>query len=650
MADTSYFDRFLKAEKNPAIQSLKRLPSATLEYLDSLEPDNSLPLTVGEDIIQDFKNIIPNFVDFGLDTGEAIDDFLRSDSATVSGLKDGSINEGDVNLTGIDLVEVLGDNFGPSVPEEFKNVGPGQSNRFDPSGGGLFKLRPGEGLGEFGGLPEEKIPTLSPELQSEAFGDLEFELEKEKQRKIDAENFRKQEEKLTQGGLNSMTIAESDKINAESKKMTQEQQEEGFLSAMDDFFEGARGAGPKVPKKRTIAEYKRAFSEATGIDTSGKVDKKDALMAFGLALMQNKAGKNINISKMLTEVGVAGEKALPALEKAKERARQGALAGGKYALQTQSSDKAVRAAAEEKMLNRDKYWVYKKGTSDKPFEGFNTGQFEDLNKYELDKLMKDPKFQEQYEFISSNDRMDVLAKREAAYIAANDLGEQWEKSEPVSLIGGKWEEAPEVFQVTSSNIKSNWKGDRSVLKLLGQDAKFTVRQFQSYQEDIFKDEKKFDELINNINRGVSIPGQIGGSIKEFFIGMGISGIDTSTPAKAKQALKNFAIDNATEILKESGKTLSDGDRKLVAQRVGEISWGNANPELIKRQIKDVYDLIVVKAQKNLDTAIENLNSNYGIPISSSSSNSGQSAPTKEEIVEFNKMYGTKFTMETFPKD
>ena len=383
-----------------------------------------------------------------------------------------------------------------------------------------------------------------------------------------------------------MPVAESDKVKKESAALTKKDAEEGFMSAMDDFFENARGTGPEVPKKRTIKEYKKAFSEATGIDVSGKVDKSAFLMSIGLGLLQNKAGKNFNVSKLLEASGKAVEEALPALEKAKERARQGALAGGKYALQTQSSDKAVRAAAEEKMLNRDKYWVYKKGTSDKPFEGFNTGQFKDLNKYELDKLMKDPKFQEQYDFVSSNDRMDVLAKREAAYIAANDLGEQWEKSEPVSLIGGKWEEAPEVFQVTSSNIKSNWKGDRSVLKLLGQDAEFTVRQFQSYQEDIFKDEKKFDELINNINRGVSIPGQIGGSIKEFFIGMGISGIDTSTPAKAKQALKNFAIDNATEILKESGKTLSDGDRKLVAQRVGEISWGNANPELIKRQIKD----------------------------------------------------------------
>tara|TARA_R110000850_G_scaffold146794_1_gene268901 strand:+ start:39 stop:1967 length:1929 start_codon:yes stop_codon:yes gene_type:complete len=642
MADTSYFDRFFNSENNPAIESLKGLPSgildtlngldaATLEYLESLEQDNSIPLTMRDQIGQNLGNTVPKFVDFGLDTGEniqkSIDEFLSGDSTTVSGLKDGSIKEGDVDLTGIDLVQVLGDNFGPSVPEEFKNVGPGQMNRFDPTGDNRSKSvelqKQIDALGTVGGRGEM---VEGPEERANYI---------EKKRGEAAEAFRAQEKQLvdSQGGLNSMSIAESDSIV-----------QDGFIAAMDDFFEGARGAGPEVPKKRTIAEYKKAFSEATGVDTSGKVDKSHALMAMGLALMQNKGGN------IFTEIGIAGEKALPALEKAKERARQGALAGGKYALQTQSSDKAVRAAAEEKMLNRDKYWVYKKGTSDKPFEGFNTGQFEDLNKYELDKLMKDPKFQEQYEFVSSNDRMDVLAKREAAYIAANDLGEQWEKSEPVSLIGGKWEEAPEVFQVTSSNIKSNWKGDRSVLKLLGQDAKFTVRQFQSYQEDIFKDEKKFDELINNINRGVSIPGQIGGSIKEFFIGMGISGIDTSTPAKAKQALKNFAIDNATEILKESGKTLSDGDRKLVAQRVGEISWGNANPELIKRQIKDVYDLIVVKAQKNLDTAIENLNSNYGIPISSSSSNSGQSAPTKEEIVEFNKMYGTKFTMETFPKD
>jgi len=650
MAEESIFDQLKDKFSYENIMGLLGEPSAVIsEFADS--KDRTIPGDVLDQIIQQGKNIVPNIAIGAENTATGIQNILSADSSIVRGLKDGTISEQELldsgyDFTGIDLADVLpSSEFGPSVPKEFINVPPGQSNIFDPTGQQLFKDK---------NKDIQDLLDNADELSDLGFIDVtQFDVEKEDKRKIDAQNFRDTETDLVnnlQGGLQSMPVAESDKVKKESAALTKKDAEEGFMSAMDDFFENARGTGPEVPKKRTIKEYKKAFSEATGIDVSGKVDKSAFLMSIGLGLLQNKAGKNFNVSKLLEASGKAVEEALPALEKAKERARQGALAGGKYALQTQSSDKAVRAAAEEKMLNRDKYWVYKKGTSDKPFEGFNTGQFKDLNKYELDKLMKDPKFQEQYDFVSSNDRMDVLAKREAAYIAANDLGEQWEKSEPVSLIGGKWEEAPEVFQVTSSNIKSNWKGDRSVLKLLGQDAKFTVRQFQSYQEDIFKDEKKFDELINNINQGVSIPGQIGGSIKEFFIGMGISGIDTSTPAKAKQALKNFAIDNATEILKESGKTLSDGDRKLVAQRVGEISWGNANPELIKRQIKDVYDLIVVKAQKNLDTAIENLNSNYGISISSSSSNSGQSAPTKAEINEFNTMYGTDFTVETFPKD
>ena len=628
MADTSFFDKVFPNGVGSAIG----LPDGTLESIIENGGDLGEYLTgyksgnlTGESTTQGgqfFNNAIETlggYIDTGLDALEVPREtvqegikFLKSDSDAVIAEKE--------------------------IAQQIENQK-------------LIELDP---LGEFSGIEPNIIPdfeslNIDPDILSGL--DVEVDADKETAASRESEIKRAEELKARRDSFakNENEIADA-MVSRDGKIEGELNAEDGFMAAMDDFLGSARGAGPEVPKDRTIAEYKKAFSEATGIDTSGKVDKKDALMAFGLALMQNKAGKGLNVGKMLESVGEAGDKALPALEKAKERARQGALAGGKYALQTKSSDKAVRAAAEEKMLNRDKYWVYKKGTSDKPFEGFETGQFEDLNKYELDKLMKDPKFQEQYEFVKSNDRMDVLSKREAAYIAANDLGDQWEKSETVSLIGGDWKEAPAVFQITSSNIKSNWKGDRSVLKLLGQNSQFTARQFQGYQEDIYKDEKKFDELINNINQGVSIPGQIGGSIREFLIGMGVSGVDTSTPAKAKQALKNFATDNATEILKESGKTLSDGDRKLVAQRVGEISWGNANPELIKRQIKDVYDLIVVKAQKNLDVAVDNLDANYGVSFTSGSNNSGQSAITKEEVVEFNKMYGTKFTMENFPKD
>ena len=654
MADTSFFDKFFSADNNPAIQSLKGLPTDALEFLRSLEPDKSLPLTVGDKFKQDIYNIPTTVGQGALGTAEAIDALLNSDSPIVAGLKDGTISEGDVNLDGVDLVQVLGDNLQTDMlPEELKNVGPGQMNRFDPTGAGRIKARPTT-MGEFELTGKNLEPynpigglqTIDPELQSEAFGDLEFELEKEKQRKIDAENFRKQEEKLTQGGLNSMTIAESDKINAESKKMTQEQQEEGFLSAMDDFFEGARGAGPEVPKDRTIAEYKKAFSEATGIDTSGKVDKKDALMAFGLALMQNKAGKGLNVGKMLESVGEAGDKALPALEKAKERARQGALAGGKYALQTQSSDKAVRAAANEKMMNRDKYWVYKKGTNDKPFEGFETGQFEDLNKYELDKLVKDPKFQEQYDFISGKDRFEILKTRAEGI----DLGDEWTNDlKNVSLIGGKADDLPSALVVAGHPADANYGGTASARYKLGESKDGVVRRFADYQTEIVANEEKLSLLIENIQAGITIPGQLYSKVKQLGKSFGMP-VDTSSVASAQQSLANIAIDNVLEILKESGRTISEGERTRVEKRVGDIdmSLAGSDPELVLNQVRYVYNMVVTSPQRDLDNALEGFKENFGYSISGGSNST---LPTEQELEQVNALRKSRgeepLTMESY---
>ena len=91
-----------------------------------------------------------------------------------------------------------------------------------------------------------------------------------------------------------------------------------------------------------MAEYKKEFSEATGIDISGDPDNKAALTAFGLALMQNKAGKGFNVGNILSEVGAAGEKALPLMEAARKEARAGQLAAGQYALTTAATADATR--------------------------------------------------------------------------------------------------------------------------------------------------------------------------------------------------------------------------------------------------------------------------------------------------------------------
>ena len=123
-----------------------------------------------------------------------------------------------------------------------------------------------------------------------------------------------------------------------------------FTSAMDEqkqlFGDLADETGNK-----TIEDYKADFQKATGIDVSGEPDNKMALMSLGLSLMQNKAGKGFNLSKILTSVGEAGESAMPAFQKAKDDARAGQIAAGKFALQqTQADEKTKLALAKEKRL------------------------------------------------------------------------------------------------------------------------------------------------------------------------------------------------------------------------------------------------------------------------------------------------------------
>ena len=116
-----------------------------------------------------------------------------------------------------------------------------------------------------------------------------------------------------------------------------------FTSAMDEqkqlFGDLADETGEK-----SIEDYKAQFQKATGIDVSGEPDNKMALMSLGLSLMQNKAGKGFNLSNILTSVGEAGESAMPAFQKAKDDARAGQVAAGKFALQQTQADEKTKLA------------------------------------------------------------------------------------------------------------------------------------------------------------------------------------------------------------------------------------------------------------------------------------------------------------------
>ena len=118
----------------------------------------------------------------------------------------------------------------------------------------------------------------------------------------------------------------------------------------DTMKEFNEAAGEDTTGK-DLEYYKKQFADATGVKIDGEPDKSHALMAFGLALMQNKAGKGFNVSNMLGAVGEAGQKAMPAFQKAKEQARAEKLAAGKFALNQMAKDKAAAAASKKAELD-----------------------------------------------------------------------------------------------------------------------------------------------------------------------------------------------------------------------------------------------------------------------------------------------------------
>jgi len=214
-------------------------------------------------------------------------------------------------------------------------------------------------LGEFGdiAMPSE----IDPKAASEQFGDVEFQMDDIAKdlaalgpvsRKMDADAKAAVESKPT---ISDPTVkSKTEQMSAEAFRAREAQMagkigttalDKAFVAALQDVEE-ARGDTPPKGESRedALARYKKEFEEATGIDASGKVDKSKALMAFGLALMQNKAGRGFNVGKMLASVGEAGQAAMPALEKAEERASAAKLAAGKYALQQIKADEDASAA------------------------------------------------------------------------------------------------------------------------------------------------------------------------------------------------------------------------------------------------------------------------------------------------------------------
>ncbi len=355
--------------------------------------------------------------------------------------------------------------------------------------------------------------------------------------------------------------------------------EAGLVEAMKDYEDAKAG---KDTGTKDIDYYKQKFSEATGIDTSGQVDKSQALMAFGLALMQNKAGKGFDVGNMLNAVGAAGEKAQPLLAKAQSEARAAQLAGGKYALNQVAKDEADRKSSITAALQRVQT------LQDKAIDAQDKVNLE---------LLKG-RLQAQQERIKA----EGAVRKAVAEKGDPDL--YLEKTESLPLF----DDAPDAFKITAFLQAPNVDKDIPV-KLTNGSVAGLRAQFNASERALNKAEDELTRLTEIVSKeGISTQQQIASYVNSFGRGFGINVDQSLDPvAEAKIILRKIATQEAPEILGESGKTISDADRERVQDIVGKIGLlADADPQVIMTKLKSVYGLIVESGRNNLDTAYEKL--------------------------------------------
>tara|TARA_A100001515_G_C4549096_1_gene202818 strand:- start:611 stop:1057 length:447 start_codon:yes stop_codon:yes gene_type:complete len=86
---------------------------------------------------------------------------------------------------------------------------------------------------------------------------------------------------------------------------------------------------------------------------------------------------------------------------------------------------------------------------------------------------------------------------------------------------------------------------------------------------------------------------------------------TDPVAQIKYLLTKLKAENASAILQEAGKTLSDKDREMVSQIVGEISFTEGDEDQLVRKLGRLYGKIVGAKRRNLQVAAETLY-NFGL--------------------------------------
>jgi hypothetical protein len=335
-------------------------------------------------------------------------------------------------------------------------------------------------------------------------------------------------------------------VVSEAEKLKNAQQSL-FKNAMEDYNTTYGNGTTKDSSRKSIDDYKKDFAEATGIDVSGEPDNRMALMSLGLSLMQNRAGKGFNVSKILTSLGEAGDKAMPFFEKAKADARAGQVASGKYALQETKADRiAELATLKEKQAAMS--------AISKEFRGYaNKGMLARMkhkNALDIERL----KFE--------NKGIDPKGKLTEARIL----------NQPNLKINKAYVDGNPNIVFLNAESEARAHGDAYVNVLEAEDA---ITEMENLVKEIGgRPEASSVALLLDKGKRLLQPLGIGGGV-DYSKGYNLSKEeikDNVTPQKQIEILQKRLISQYKKFLtKETGNGISEGDITRLKELLGDIN-------------------------------------------------------------------------------
>ncbi len=458
--------------------------------------------------------------------------------------------------------------------------------------------QPGMGVPDFvGGAPSarEEIEQAITAASAEDDGDVTIDMQPT----------------LDDGGEEDVALGTATKPSTSNVKGADTEIKQSTVQALDDVLKQVR---PDA-KPKDYDDYMKEFADLTGLDISGQPDNSQALMAFGLALMQNKAGKGFNVGQMLSEVGSAGEKAMPALAAARKEAKTTRIKAAEFAITRKDKDEAAA-------LNRTHYYAIPKG------EGGDSAILQNLGKAQSVRLNG----QELNSFISSNSGYELIPADNYLEIITEaakptDLGKPYLTTLQKTPL---FEGASDFFTVNVQVADGNYKGEKRP-DLVKEEIGVLEGRFESAERELNAQEEEFAELTRLVQSGVTTGDALLSTATSFGKRFGVGvGQGTTSLQKAQYILKKMAVKNTKDILGEAGKTISDADRALVKQIVGDIDsiMGADEDELLNR-INQVYEMVITKGRRNLDTGYRSL-SEKGINIGPYDTSRQNSAPLNED--------------------